>query len=209
MKQIRILIADDHKIVRMGLKALFSATRDLKVVGEADDGDAAVAMAHALTPDVITMDLMMPKRDGVSAIRELHERLSATNIVVLTSYGATDSIAAALEAGARGAVMKSADDAALLSAIRTVARGETFISPEVRQLLAIDPPTPALSPRQKEVLDAIVKGLSNSEIAQLLGLSRTTVKDYVESLLAKLGAANRAEAVAITLRKQLASTGTT
>ena len=203
MKQITILIADDHKIVRLGLKALFATARDMKVVGEAEDGDEAIAKALALKPDVIVMDLMMPKRDGVSASQELHERLPSARIVILTSYGASDTIAVALQAGATGAVMKSADYESLLAAIRSVAKGETFISPEVRQLLAIDPPTPALSPRQRDVLDGFVRGLSNSEIATQLGLSRATVKDYVESLLSKLGAANRAEAVAIALRKQL------
>ena len=203
MKQITILIADDHKIVRLGLKALFATDRDMKVVGEAEDGDDAIAKALALKPDVIVMDLMMPKRDGVSASQELHERLPSARIVILTSYGASDTIAVALQAGATGAVMKSADYESLLAAIRSVAKGETFISPEVRQLLAIDPPTPALSPRQRDVLDGFVRGLSNSEIATQLGLSRATVKDYVESLLSKLGAANRAEAVAIALRKQL------
>ena len=203
MKQITVLIADDHNIVRLGLNTLFATTRDLKVVGEAEDGEEAVAKALSLVPDVVVMDLMMPKRDGVSATRELHERLPRANIVILTSYGATDNISVALQAGAKGAVMKSADDASLLSAIRTVAKGETFISPEVRQLLAIDPPIPALSPRQRDILDAFARGLNNAEIAKMLGLSRATVKDYVELLLAKLGVANRTEAVALALRKQL------
>ena len=203
MGKISVLIADDHKIVRMGLKSLFAAEKDLAVVGEADDGVAAVRQALRLSPDVIIMDLMMPRQDGVAATAEIHSKLPGTRIVVLTSYSTSDTIAAALAAGAAGAVMKSADDSTLLTAVRTVAAGKTFISPEVKGLLAFDPPAPTLSPRQQEVLASLVKGFNNTEIADQLGISRTVVKEHVESLLVKLGAANRTEAVAIALRKQL------
>ena len=203
MSKISILVADDHKIVRMGLKSLFAAEKDLAVVGEADDGAAAVRQALALAPDVIVMDLVMPKKDGVAATAEIHARLPETKIVVLTSYSTSDTIAAALAAGAAGAVMKSADDGTLLTAVRTVAAGQTFISPEVKGLLAFDPPAPALSPRQQEVLVSLVKGFNNTEIAAQLGISRTVAKEHVENLLAKLGATNRTEAAAIALRKQL------
>ena len=203
MNKITILIADDHKIVRMGLKSLFASEKDLAVVGEADDGAEAVRQALELGPDVIVMDLVMPKKDGVAATAEIHARLPATGIVVLTSYSTSDTIAAALAAGAAGAVMKSADDGTLLTAIRTVAAGETFISPEVKGLLAVDPPAPTLSPRQQEVLAALVKGFNNAEIAKQLGISRTVAKEHVENLLVKLDAANRTEAAAIALRKQL------
>ena len=203
MKKTTILIADDHKIVRMGLKSLFAAEKDLAVIGEADDGAEAVRQALALGPDVIVMDLVMPKKDGVAATAEIHARCPATGIVVLTSYSTSDTIAAALAAGAAGAVMKSADDGTLLTAIRAVAAGETFISPEVKGLLAVDPPAPTLSPRQQEVLAALVKGFNNAEIAKQLGISRTVAKEHVENLLVKLDAANRTEAAAIALRKQL------
>ncbi len=203
MNNISILIADDHKIVRMGLKSLFASEKDLSVVGEADDGVVTVQQAIKLRPDVIIMDLMMPKRDGVAATAEIRERLPSTGIVVLTSYSTSDTIAAALAAGASGAVMKSADDSTLLTAVRAVAAGKTFISPEVKGLLAFDPPAPTLSPRQQEVLSSLVKGFNNTEIADQLGISRTVVKEHVENLLVKLGAANRTEAVAIALRKQL------
>ena len=203
MKKISILIADDHKIVRMGLKSLFAAEKDLSVIGEADDGELSVRQADSLRPDVIIMDLMMPKMDGVAATAEIHAKLPQTKIVVLTSYSTSDTIAAALAAGASGAVMKSADDSTLLTAVRTVASGKRFISPEVKGLLAFDPPAPTLSPRQQEVLVSLAKGFNNTEIANQLGISRTVVKEHVETLLVKLGAANRTEAAAIALRKQL------
>ena len=203
MNKISILIADDHKIVRMGLKSLFAAEKDLAVVGEADDGEVTVRQALKLSPDIIIMDLMMPKKDGVAATAEIHAKLPGTRIVVLTSYSTSDTIAAALTAGAAGAIMKSADDSTLLTAVRTVATGKTFISPEVKGLLAFDPPAPTLSPRQQEVLDSLVKGFNNTEIANQLGISKTVVKEHVEGLLVKLGAANRTEAAAIALRKQL------
>ena len=203
MNKISILVADDHKIVRMGLKSLFAATKDLSVVGEADNGVAAVRQAARLRPDVIVMDLMMPQKDGVAATAEIHARLPETRIVVLTSYSTSDTIAAALAAGASGAIMKSADDETLLTAVRAVAEGRTFISPEVRGILAVDPPAPTLSPRQQEVLASLVKGFNNTEIANQLGISRTVVKEHVENLLVKLEAANRTEAAAIALRKGL------
>jgi len=203
MSKISIFIADDHKIVRMGLKSLFAAEKDLTVVGEADDGELTVRQAQKLKPDVIIMDLMMPKMDGVAATAEIHSKLPNTKVVVLTSYSTSDTIAGALSAGAAGAVMKSADDSTLLTAVRTVAAGKPFISPEVKGLLKFDPPAPTLSPRQQEVLVSIVKGFNNTEIADQLGISRTVVKEHVENLLVKLGAANRTEAVGIALRKHL------
>ena len=206
MSKISILIADDHKIVRMGLKSLFAAEKDLTVVGEADDGDVTIRQALKLKPDIIIMDLMMPKMDGVAATAEIHTKLPNTKIVVLTSYSTSDTIAAALAAGASGAVMKSADDSTLLTAVRTVAAGRRFISPEVKGLLAFDPPAPTLSPRQQEVLASLVKGFNNTEIAAQLGISKTVAKEHVETLLVKLDAANRTEAVAIAIRKRLVQT---
>lgn len=203
MNKITILIADDHKIVRMGLKSLFAAEKGFSVIGEADDGLECVRQAKKLTPDVIIMDLMMPKMNGVTATGEIKKKLPDTKIVVLTSYSTSDTIAAAIAAGATGAVMKSADDSMLLTAVRAVASGKSFISPEVKGLLAVDPPAPTLSPRQQEVLVLLAKGLNNTEIANQLGISRTVVKEHVENLLVKLGAANRTEATAIALRKQL------
>ena len=203
MNKIKVLVADDHKIVRIGLKALISQQKDLVCVGEADDGNDAVRKALELRPDVITMDLMMPGMDGETATVELRERLPSAKVVILTSFSTSDGIQAALDAGASGALMKTTADTTLLTAIRAVAEGKTFISPEVRKLMANDPPIPRLSDRQKDVLQSLTQGLTNKEIAQRFGLCKGRVEELVNAIFLKLGASNRAEAVAVALRKQL------
>lgn len=203
MNKIKVLVADDHKIVRIGLKALISQQKDLVCVGEADDGNDAVRKALKLKPDVITMDLMMPGKDGETATAELRERLPSAKVVILTSFSTSDGILAALDAGASGALMKTTADTTLLTAIRAVAEGKTFISPEVRKLMANDPPIPRLSDRQKDVLQSLTQGLTNKEIAQRFGLCKGRVEELVNTIFLKLGASNRAEAVAVALRKQL------
>ena len=203
MNKIKVLVADDHKIVRIGLKALISQQKDLVCVGEADDGNDAVRKALKLKPDVITMDLMMPGKDGETATAELRERLPSAKVVILTSFSTSDGILAALDAGASGALMKTTADTTLLTAIRAVAEGKTFISPEVRKLMANDPPIPRLSDRQKDVLQSLTQGLTNKEIAQRFGLCKGRVEELVTAIFLKLGASNRAEAVAVALRKQL------
>ena len=203
MSTIRILIADDHTIVRIGLTALLGAEKDFEVVGEAKNGLEAVKSAKALRPDVIVMDLVMPKKNGIDATAEILEALPTAKVLVLTSFGTSDGIARALQAGAAGAIMKTADDGALVTAIRKVMRGERVISPEIRRMLDEDPPVPELSARQREILVAITAGRSNKEIATSLGIRKDSVEDYLRTLFSKLGAANRTEAVAIALRKHL------
>ena len=200
---IRILIADDHKIVRIGLSSLCATAKDMSVVGEAEDGDAAVTAALKLRPDVVVMDLMMPGTDGVEATREILEKLPDVRILILTSYTTSDIIAQALANGAAGALLKTADDEIFLNAIRTIAAGERFIQPEVENMLEDDPPIPPLTPRQSEVLRSLMRGLSNRDISIQLGMSETRVEQHVNALLTKIGAANRTEAVTIALRKQL------
>ena len=201
--KIKILIADDHAIVRIGLSALLKTEPDLSVVGVAKDGEEAVAEATRLKPDVIVMDLMMPKKNGVEATAEIHERLPDTKIVILTTFAASDGIKHALDAGATGAVMKTAEDAELVSIIRAVAAGGTVISSEIRQLLTEDPPTEELTPRQLEILESVTRGFTNADIAKQLGLREQSVKEHISAILVKIGAANRSEAVAITMRKHL------
>lgn len=200
---IRVLIADDHTIVRIGLAALLNAEDDIEVVGEAKNGDMAVKEALRLAPDVIVMDLMMPKKDGADATAELHEKLPSTKVIILTTFGKSDGIAHALESGAAGALMKTADDAVLVSTIRAVAAGKTVISPEIKRLIAEDPPVPSLTSRQAEVLHSMTRGLTNRDIATQLGIRQDCVNEHVAAILTKIGAANRTEAVAIAFRKHL------
>ncbi len=203
MNKIRILIVDDHKVVRTGLKALLSSEPDFEVVGEADDGKAALKETLALKPDVTIMDLMMSGTDGETATREILARVPSSRILVLTSYTSSDVIARALEAGAAGAVLKTADDAVLTAAIRAVAKGNDYLSPEVSRLMKHEPPTRQLTPRQNEVLQSLTHGLTNAEIARQLGICEARVEEHVNAILGKIGAANRTEAVALALKKHL------
>ena len=201
--KIRVLIADDHTIVRIGLATLLNAEKDIEVVGEAKNGDMAVKEVLRVNPDVIVMDLMMPIKDGAAATAEIREKLPTAKVIILTTFGASDGIAHALEAGAAGALMKTADDAVLVSTIREVAAGGSVISPDIRKLLAEDPPVPKLTPRQIDVLQSMTRGLTNRDIATQLGIRQDRVDEHVAAILTKIGAANRTEAVAIALRKHL------
>ena len=203
MKNIRVLIADDHAIVRHGLCALLGTERGIEVVGEAKDGNEAVARTTQLAPDVVIMDIAMPRKDGVEATAATRAAVPSARIVVLTSFGTSDKISRAIEAGATGALMKTAEDRELLSAIRTVASGGRVISPAVRKLISTDPPAPELTPRQLEILQAMARGLTNKDIAKMFSIRTDGVNEHVLAILAKLGAANRTAAVATAIRKQL------
>ena len=206
MKKIRILIADDHAIVRTGLASLLGRKPDLEVVGEAEDGEAAVAETLRLKPDVVVMDLLMPRTNGAEATAAIHARQPETKILILTSYGDANDIRVALGNGATSAAVKSLPNAELVDVIRATAAGTRFLSPEVAQLLATDEPIADLSPRQRQILESIARGLSNAQIALLLGISPESVKTHVANLYGKIGAANRSEAVAIALRAHLLET---
>ena len=201
--KIKVLIADDHTIVRAGLTALLGTEKDIEVVGEAKNGEEAVTGAVELHPDVVIMDLMMPKMDGVEATKELKRKAPSVKTILLTTYGTSDGIAHALRAGARGAVLKNADNSELAKAIRIVAQGGDYISPDIRQQLAADPPVPDLTPRQSEILESMVRGLTDRDIALQLGLSPESVSEHVGAIRQKIGASNRTEAVAIAMRKYL------
>lgn len=201
--KLKILIADDHAIVRFGLASLIGAYPDLEVVGQARNGEEAVRLALTTQPDVVIMDLVMPRLDGAQATAEILAKLPKTKVLLLTSFGSFEGIGKALKAGASGAVMKTTDDEEIISIIRTVAAGKTYISPEIQHELNGSQAIPELTERQLAVLDALTRGLSNPDIAKLMGISPKMARDHVSAILSKLGAANRAEAVAIALRKHL------
>ena len=203
MSKLRILIADDHTLVRMGISALLMAQRDLTVVGQAKNGMEAVYEALRLKPDVVIMDLMMPVKDGAAATGEIRQALPDTQVLILTTYTTTDGISRALDNGAIGAVFKSDANDELLTAIHTVAEGRKFISPAIRRLFKSDPPADPLSPRQTDILKGIVDGKSNTDIARELGISPSVVRDHTSVIFEKLGVTNRTEAVATALRKHL------
>ena len=192
MNKIRILIIDDHAIMRMGLASLLSSEPGLEIVGEAEDGGSGIRLAAELKPDVIIMDLIMPGMDGVETTRQIMTELGDMNILILTTFGTADGIAYALESGARGAILKNASLDELVSAVRAVAEGKTSVSPEIEQILSETPPVPKLSPRQSEVLESVARGLSNEDISKQLGISVARVREHLSALFAKMGTANRA-----------------
>ena len=203
MDEISVYLIDDHAVMRHGLASLLGTQRGIHVVGDAGDAPSGIRDVLALKPDVVIMDLMMPEMDGVEATRRLKELRPETKVLILTTFTSADGIGHALEAGASGAIVKTTELTEFLSAIRTAAAGGRVISPEIEQVMADDPPVPELTPRQADVLASVTRGFSNEDIARQLGLSIGTVKEYLNATFAKIGASNRAEAVAIALRKHL------
>ena len=202
MSKIRILVADDHALLRRGLVSLLNYQKDFAVIGEAGNGREAVDRCGELEPDVVILDLSMPVMDGVEAARLIHEAQPDVRILILTTFGTSVDVARAVRAGASGALVKDSDDDELLSSIRKVANGESAFSPEIQVLLK-EPLPPELTDRQREVLEAIVHGLASDAIAARLGISTDAVNQHINAIRAKLGASNRTEAVAIALRKHL------
>ena len=197
------MIVDDHSVVRMGLTAIINLEKDFMVCGAAENGDEAVKAAAGLKPDVIIMDLVMPGMDGVATTEAVLKASPDSRVLVLTTFGSAADISLALKAGATGAVTKNLSNDDLMEAIRSTRDGVRYVSPEIEQSLKEDNIEISLSPRQREVLDSITRGLSNDNIASLLGISKSRVKQHLNELYEKIGAANRAEAVSIALRKQL------
>ncbi len=206
MTPIRLLIVDDHPVVRDGLRGIFSGDPGCEVVGEAGEGAQAVALAERLRPDVILMDLHMPGMDGVNAIRELVQRGSPARILVLTTYDQDSYVLPAIEAGATGYLLKDAPRADLLRAVRAVAEGKTVLSPSVAGRLVSQvrrPPREVLSPREMEILRLVADGTTNREIARSLFISEATVKTHLLHIYEKLGVADRAAAVSAAYQRGL------
>ena len=206
MAKTKVLIADDHSVVWMGLASLLGTAKNMEVVGEAVDGIDAVRKALKLRPDVVVMDLVMPRKDGVAATEEIRAAAPEVKILILTTFGTSDDIARALNAGATGAIMKSATNRELLTTVQAVAAGQRVVSAEIEGLMKNDPPLPELSQRQREILDGISRGLTNKEIAVMLDISLESVKSHVKIILEKLDASSRTEAASIAAKKRLTPT---
>ncbi|MRG60308.1 response regulator [Agromyces sp. CFH 90414] len=204
---IRLLIADDHPIVRDGLRGMFTGDDRFEVVGEAGDGEEALALARTLAPDVILMDLRMPRMDGVTAIRRLTEQGAAVRVLVLTTFDTESEVLPAIEAGATGYLLKDAPSDELMRAVVAASRGEAVLAPSVAMRLmgrVREPESPPpLSDRELEVLRLIAAGATNRESAARLFISEATVKTHVLHIYAKLGVNDRAAAVAVGFQRGL------
>ena len=207
---IRVLVVDDHAVVREGLRALLELQDGIEVAGAAENGEAGVEAATRLRPDVILMDLVMPKLDGVAAMRQLRERLPEARVIVLTSFLDEDKLLPALRAGAAGYLLKNAEPSEVVRAVRTAHAGETLLDPVVAarlvETLSADDrgdPIDRLTPREREVLVLIGRGYANKRIALELGLAEKTVKTHVGHVLAKLGVSDRTQAAVTAVRAGL------
>jgi DNA-binding NarL/FixJ family response regulator len=199
---IRVLLVDDHAVVRRGLRGFFELLDDIEIVGEAEDGRAAVALVEALVPDVVLMDLLMPVMDGIAATAEIKARFPDVEVVALTSFIEEERVTAALEAGATGYLLKDADADDVAVAVRRAHAGEVHLDPQVARLLARrirtrredGPAHEPLTEREREVLSLVAKGHSNKEIAALLDITERTARTHVSNILGKLDLASRTQA---------------
>lgn len=203
MDKIKVLIVDDHAIVRMGMVALINAQPNLEVVGEAKNGELGVKAALKLNPDVIVMDLLMPVKDGVEATRDIIAARPDSKILVLTTSTTASELAAALEAGAFGIIPKTTSNQSLLSAIRSVAVGKRVVNTEINEIIANDEPIQDLTQHQLDMLTSIVRGLTNADIAKQFDVTENTIRKATSTIFSKLGVANRTEATALAIRKKL------
>ena len=203
-QQIRVLLADDHPVVRQGLATILKSQKDIKIVAEAVDGEDACELCDQLSPDVLLLDLQMPKKDGRQVVTELMSRRgSKLRIIVMTVYETEADIRQVLKAGAKAFLVKAAHPQQIREAVRRVAKGESFLPPEIGFKLAESMSHPELSNRETEILRYLARGRSNKEIGQILYICEGTVKHHVKSILRKLDAIGRSEAMAIATRRGL------
>lgn len=200
---IRILIADDHYVVRMGVAAIINNAPDMEVVAEAVNGDQAVELFSRHKPDLVLLDSRMPKKNGVEVAREIQERWNGARILMLTAFDGDEDVSRALSAGVQGYILKNSTGEQLVPAIRAVAAGECWLPPEVEQRLAARKTFAPLTPRELEVLHELAKGLANKQIADVLNITEYTAKGYLKNILAKLHVADRTEAVTVAIRRGL------
>lgn len=213
---IRVLLADDHPVVRQGLRTFLESRGGIEVVGEAGDGSAAVDSAARLRPDIVLMDLVMPGLNGVEAIAHIREQSPDTRVVVLTSFASDDQVIPAVQAGAAAYLLKDVEPAGLETAIRLVHQGEALLDPQItaRVMEEVAHPAPtgdlaSLTPREREVLGLLARGLSNRELAETLVVSEKTVKTHVSNILMKLGVHDRTQAALLAVREGLVDAGDT
>jgi two-component system NarL family response regulator len=202
---IRVLIVDDHSIVRQGLATIINRDPEMTVIAQAEDGEAAIACFGEHQPDVTLMDLRMPQMGGVEAITAICTQFKPARIIVLTTYDGDEDIYRGLQAGAKGYLLKDAKPNELLNAIRMVNRGQQYIPPEVGAKLVQRMSNPELSERELEVLRLMGQGMSNSDIATALTIGESTVKSHVNRILSKLGVSDRTQAVIIAVKRGIVS----
>jgi DNA-binding NarL/FixJ family response regulator len=200
-EKIRILVADDHFVVRIGLVALVNTEPDMEVIGEAADGVQAIDLFSRHQPDLVLMDLRMPIKTGIEATMEIRSRFSGARVLMLTTFDGDEDIHQALQAGAQGYVLKSSTGEKLIPALRAVAAGHRWIPKEVASRLASRNSFEQLTPREMQVMAELAKGLANKEIADVLRITEHTVKDHLKSILAKLRVNDRTEAVTAAIQR--------
>ena len=203
-EEITCLIADDHEVVREGLRLALSRSQHIRVIGEAADGASAVALTERRRPDVVIMDLRMPDMDGLEATELISEKIPGTAVLIFTAYGERSLLQRGLESGARGYILKETPHETLVRAIEKVAAGETFVDPGLMaEVVAARGQPDILTPREREILQLLADGLSNGDVAERLFISQETVKSHVRHILTKLEADTRTQAVAIALREAM------
>jgi len=201
--EITCLIADDHEVVREGLRLSLSRAPHIRVIGEASDGESAVALAERRRPDVVIMDIRMPGMDGFEATKQLKKRLPDAAVLIFTAYGERSLLVRGLESGARGYLLKEAPNETLVRAIEKVANGEGYVDPALMHSFLNRDSQALLTPREREILQLLAHGMSNGDVAGKLFISQETVKSHVRHILAKLEADTRTHAVAIALRESI------